>query len=144
MDIKSEIELWFPKIIGKSFNIIKTNDSFNCVAYSLDIFTEWVWTNEKAWPYQQIPRSLGLDGFKKLYELYGYIETDNSLHEVGYDKIAFYSKGDIPTHACKQFGKMWRSKLGCSVIIEHELDWLCGNSDNAYGDVNFIMKRRKK
>jgi hypothetical protein len=38
---------------------------------------------------------------------------------------------------------MWRSKLGPSVIIEHELEWLCGDSDWAYGGVSFIMKRKK-
>ena len=37
---------------------------------------------------------------------------------------------------------MWRSKLGVSVIIEHDLDWLCGDSDDAYGQVSFIMKRK--
>ena len=47
MDIKNKIELWFPKILGKSFIIIESNDSFNCVAYSLDILTDWVWSNKK-------------------------------------------------------------------------------------------------
>ena len=143
MDIKNKIELWFPKILGKSFIIIESNDSFNCVAYSLDILTDWVWSNEKKWP-QEIPRSLGVDGFRKLYELYGYIETKNSSYEVGFDKIAFYTKNGIATHAAKQFTNIWRSKLGCSVIIEHQLEWLTGTSEDAYGKVEFIMKRPSK
>ena len=36
MDIRSEIESWFPNIVGKDFKIVKTNGDFNCVAFSLD------------------------------------------------------------------------------------------------------------
>lgn len=38
---------------------------------------------------------------------------------------------------------MWRSKLGTSVIIENELVWFCGQKEDAYGDVVFIMSRKK-
>jgi hypothetical protein len=111
MDIRNKIELWFPKIVGKPFKIIESNDSFNCIAYSLDILTDWVWTNEKTWP-KEIPRSSGIEGFKKLYELHGYIETKDASYEIGFDKIAFYTKNGRATHAAKQFGNIWRSKLG--------------------------------
>jgi hypothetical protein len=141
MDIKSEIEFWFSNIRGKYFNIIKVSGDFNCVSYSLDIYDGWMWTNTELWP-QEIPRSLGIEGFKKLYNLYDYTECYNSQYEEGYDKIAFYSKNGIPKHACKQFGKVWRSKLGPSVIIEHQLDWICGNGVDEYGEISFIMKRK--
>ena len=145
MDIRSEIESWFPNIVGKDFKIVKTNGDFNCVAFSLDIYDKWIWTNTEFWPYEKIPRNSGLSGFKKLYEINGYEECDDSSFERGYEKIAFYSKGKYPMHACKQFGNMWRSKLGPSPsIIEHELGWLCGDSDDAYGEVVFIMKRKSK
>jgi hypothetical protein len=103
-----------------------------------------MWPSSELWPYDKISRNLNIDGFKKLYNLYGYQECDSDKYEEGFDKIAFYSKYDEPTHACKQFGNMWRSKLGCSVIIEHELEWISGNTDDAYGEVVFIMKRRLK
>jgi hypothetical protein len=142
MDIRSEIESWFPNIVGKDFKIFKSTNEFNCVAYSLDFYGDWIWTNEKTWPSDKIPRNSGLNGFKELYKLNGYIDCDNEYFEEGFDKIAFYSKDDIPIHACKQFEYTWRSKLGVSVIIEHELDWLCGYTDWAYGEVSFIMKRK--
>jgi hypothetical protein len=144
MGIRSDIESWFPNIIGEDFKIFKSIDKFNCVAYSLDFYDDWIWTNEKTWPYDKIPRDSGLDGFKELYKINGYSECNDSSYEEGFEKIAFYSKGGVPTHACKQFGYMWRSKLGISVIIEHQLSWLCGDSDWAYGEVSFIMKRLKK
>jgi len=37
---------------------------------------------------------------------------------------------------------MWRSKLGISFIIEHELEWISGDTEDAYGQVVFIMKRK--
>ena len=101
-----------------------------------------LWAISKTWPYEKIPRSSGIDGFKKLYNLYGYRECDRAEYEDGFEKIAFYSKNGQPTHACKQFGNMWRSKLGISFIIQHELEWISGDTEDAYGQVVFIMKRK--
>lgn len=142
MDIRSEIESWFSNIVGKDFKIIKSVGDFNCVSYTLGIYDGWMWTSTEIWPYNNIPRNSGIDGFKRLYRLYGYEECKSNLYERGFEKIAFYSKNGDPMHASKQFGKMWRSKLGPSVIIEHELDWLCGYGDNEYGEIDFIMKRK--
>lgn len=143
MDIRNDIESWFPKIVGKQFKIIKSDKIFNCVSFTLEIYTGWMWPSDPIWPHKEIPRDSGLLGFKKLYEKYGYMECSSPSYEKEYDKIAFYSKNGIPQHACKQFGNIWRSKLGPAVIIEHELDWLCGNTEDAYGEIAFIMKRKK-
>ena len=94
------------------------------------------------WPYKQIPRDSGLNGFKLLYKLYGYSECYSDNYEEGYDKIAFYAKGNIPLHAARQFGNIWKSKVGRNTIIDHELEWLCGYTEYAYGKVVFIMKRK--
>jgi hypothetical protein len=142
MDIRYEVENWFPNIKGNKFKIIESTDKFNCVSFSLDIYDKWIWTNEDNWPYEDIPRNIGINGFIKLYNKYGYSECDSDSYEEGYDKIAFYAKNNIPKHACKQFDNIWKSKIG-TYIIEHELDWLCGNTEDAYGDVVFIMKRKK-
>ena len=54
MDINNKIEYWYPNIIGKPYKILKIysieEDKFNCVSYSLDIYDDWIWTNEKSWP----------------------------------------------------------------------------------------------
>ena len=141
---KKEIEFWFPNLVGKSFEIFDVEGDFNCVAFTLEIYNDWLWTNSPEWPYQEIPRNSGLNGFIKLYEKHGYIKCTNSDYEEGYEKIAFYSKNNLPQHAAKQFGNIWKSKLGCRVIIEHELEWLCGNTEDAYGTIAFIMKRIKR
>jgi len=35
---------------------------------------------------------------------------------------------------------IWRSKVG-NFILEHQLDWLCGDTEDDYGEVVFIMKK---
>jgi hypothetical protein len=71
MDIRSNIESWFPNIIGKDFKIFETKGDFNCVSYSLDIYDGWMWTSSELWPYDKIPRNSGLNGFKELYKIHG-------------------------------------------------------------------------
>ena len=144
MDIRTDIEKWFSNIVGKPYNIIKTftfdENIFNCVSYTLNISTDWMWTNDPTWP-KEIPKNLGIVSFKMLYEKYGYNICESDSYERGYDKIAFYAKGDVPLHAAKQYEHIWRSKIN-TTIVEHELDWLCGNGEYEYGDIVFIMKRK--
>ena len=145
MDSKNEIEGWFPNIIGNPYKIIKTLtfevDEFNCIAFTLEVYSTFIWTNEKSWPYDKIPRNSGIPGFKLLYELYDYEECFSLDYEIGYNKIVFYSKNGLPKHAAKQFGNNWRSKTG-KYIIEHQPEWLCGDSEYAYGKIDFIMKKK--
>lgn len=142
MATKKHIEDWFPNIVGKKFKIINSNFDFNCVAYSLDIFDDYMWTTEKNWPYQSVPRLLTIENFKKMYNFYGYEICDDDSYDSNYEKIAFYAKNNIPTHAAKQFNNIWKSKIS-NLIVEHELDWLCGDTQDAYGDIVFIMRRKK-
>jgi hypothetical protein len=44
-------------------------------------------------------------------------------------------------HVAKQFKTRWRSKLGASNIIEHELEWISGEDFSNYGEVGVIMKK---
>ena len=69
MDIKKQIEDWFPNIIGKNFKYYEPENSFdyNCLAFSLDMNT-WIWMNEN-WP-KDIPSNLGILSLKLLFELY--------------------------------------------------------------------------
>jgi hypothetical protein len=112
------IEVWFPKIIGKNYKIIKElsideSEKFNCVSFSIDVFDDWIWPNES---WQGLPRNLGIDGFKMFYEKHGYLESSDSSFDPEYDKVAFYSKNNIPTHAARQFGNMRRSKMSNFIL----------------------------
>lgn len=140
--IKQEIEKWFPKMRGKDYKVIIDNRDYNCVSYTLEIYTGWMWSSTEMWPVDSIPRNLGVGGFLKLYNMYGYIECENEAYENGYEKIVFFSKNGAPSHACKQYYHKWRSKLGSSVIIEHDLEWIIGYNAYEYGDVSFIVKKK--
>lgn len=151
MDIKNELNILFPNL-PSDFNceILSNNKGllFNCVSYSLDIYDEWMWTNEICWSYSSVPRTPVVSSYIKLYEYYGYKECNNGLYEELYEKIAFYALNSIPKHGCKQRGNMWLSKIGeLPVILEHKIEWLINNDISntfAYGDVVFYMKRKIK
>jgi len=144
MDINNKIDFWFPNMVGKPYKILKiynTEDNiFNCISYTLDIYDDWMWTNEKIWP-SDIPRNLKLESFIMLYKKYGYIKCDDYNYEKGYTKIVLYCKNNIPTHAAVQHNNKWKSKIG-PCIIEHDLEWVCGYSQYEYGDISYIMKRK--
>ena len=140
MDTRKQIESWFPNIIGKKFTYFEPENKFefNCLAFSLNM-NVWIWTNEN-WP-KDIPSNLGAISFKLLFEKENYKISNLSDHEIGYEKIAIYVKNSNPTHVAKQNSNIWQSKVG-NFIIEHELEWLCGETTDAYGEVILIMKRK--
>lgn len=141
MDIREEIEEWFPNIISNPFRVFKTElIDYNCLAHTLDL-NYWIWTNEK-WP-TDIPKDLGVDSFRLLYRKYGYLEESDDSYEQGYNKVAIYTTHGYPSHVCKQSDDMWTSKLGNRFyILEHKLDWLSGDSEYAYGDVALILRKK--
>jgi hypothetical protein len=141
MDIREEIEEWFPKIVGNPFKIFKTEEkNYNCLAHTLG-FDYWIWTNER-WP-TDVPRNLRVESFRLLYKKYGYSEISDDSYEEGYDKVAIYESHGYPLHVCKQSGNMWTSKLGGRFyILEHKLDWLSGSAEYAYGNVALILKKK--
>ena len=145
MDI-NEIEKWHPKLVGENRKIIKTDenlDDFNCIAFTLEIYHSWAGSSTKIW-HNPINRYPTLENYIDFYKTYGYEICNNSNYEDNYEKIAIYKDIDnYIGHAAKQFGYMWRSKLGGSYIIEHKLDWLCGFDSYNYGEVSTIMKRKK-
>jgi hypothetical protein len=48
-----------------------------------------------------------IENFKKMYNFYGYEICEDYSYENDYEKIAFYVKNNIPTHAAKQFNNLF-------------------------------------
>lgn len=142
MSTNKDLEKWFPNIIGKPYKTTISNFNFNCVAYTLDVYNDYIWTNEKSWPHNIIPRILNINSFKKLYEINGYEECYDEIFDLKYNKVAFYAKNGIPIHAAKRYKNIWKSKIS-NLIVEHELDWLCGDYIDTYGEVVFLMRKLK-
>lgn len=98
MDIKSELNRLFPNLPNDyNYELVSKNNTllFNCIAYTLDIYDEWVWTSE-SWPWKYVQRTPIIESYKLLYKYYKYEECNNDSYEVGYDKIVFYALNNIP------------------------------------------------
>ena len=141
-----DIEKWHPKLKGKDYKIIQTNEileDFNCIAFVLDIYNEWYGSSTKNWTLN-INRVPILENYIKYFKTFGYDICDNDKYVDGVEKIAIYiDENKRVTHAAKQFNDKWRSKLGGSVIIEHKLEWLSGYDADNYGEIGVIMERNK-
>lgn len=146
MGIYNNIKLWHPKLKDKDYKIIQYDvilDDFNCIAFALDIYTYWCGTGFPSWPYEKISRIPVLDNYIKYFKMFNYEMCDNAKFENGLNKIAIYiNRRNRVIHVAKQFNDKWRSKLGGSVIIEHELEWLTGYDAYNYGEIGAFMKRK--
>jgi hypothetical protein len=59
--------------------------------------------------------------------------------EPGFEKVALFARGNVPTHAARQLANgRWTSKLGLREDIEHDLHAVSGD---AYGAVVLVLKR---
>ena len=116
--------------------------SYNCIAWAYGDDTKWYWpTNNYFWP-EDIPFSVELDSFVKLFEKIGYKQCENEDLEEEFEKIAIYVDAqNEPKHAARQLlDGLWTSKLGTSVDVSHTIFAMEGGY---YGDVAVFMKRKR-
>ena len=140
----------FPNITNSNFiPTSPSTETYNCIAWAYGINHIPMWPDPLNvmlgiyfWP-EDLPCNNTLESFITLFFLIGYTHCLKTEHEIGYEKIAIYTKNGIPTHAARQIpnGK-WTSKLGSDIDIQHDtLDCLNGPS---YGKVEIIMRRKIK
>ena len=138
------IETQFPLVKNAGYKITSPEDvNYNCIAWAAgrnDIFINP--HPDYFWP-SNLPYSVRLSVFIKLYKAYGYTPCVDNSYEEGFEKIAIYvtENTDIVTHTARQLesGK-WTSKLGEYKDIEHALE---GLTKSSYGEVAVIMIRKK-
>ncbi len=146
MDIetKEKINAIFP---GLQYEITSPHDDkYNCIAWAAEEDHRFWWPdsqNTAHWP-EEIERKNTLGNFISAFNLLGYYCCDTLEYEEGYEKIAIFISNDNnkPTHAARQINsKLWASKLGASVDIEHTIESLIGGY---YGNVGVVMKRPRQ
>jgi hypothetical protein len=106
---------------------------YNCIAWAVGITDSWWWpVPGRFWP-ADVAREETLAAFVAALATRGFSTCSFSEVELGLEKIALYSAGDLPTHAARQLSNgWWTSKLGPSFDIEHaNLEALAGG---IYGD----------
>lgn len=136
--------LAFPKLTDD--NHVPTSpfdQTYNCIGHAADSQLWWeplpVLGGNIYWP-PDAPREMTVEAYSAAYATLGYVECRDGLYQRGYQKIALFAKGGVPTHAARQLdASFWTSKLGQGEDISHRLDDVSGN---IYGEVVKFMRRR--
>jgi len=140
----AELEQAFPHLAEREYQITSPKDAgYNCVAWAIGD-TSRFWYSVKLKGYYWPPGAGNadtLEGWKRVFTIHGYSDTDSNTLEAGIEKIAIYIDADgDPSHVARQTETgSWTSKLGKGHDIRHAtLDALEGEE---YGKVAVIMGR---
>jgi len=139
------IYLAFPLLTATPHRFVTPADGrYNCTAWAAgETHRNWWPVNFPGapsyyWP-PGVPRLLTIDAFVQAYATLGYVRCDSSLPESGYEKIALYAQGELPTHAARlRPNGNWSSKLGKDRDIEHVLG---GLTSQQYGRPVCYLRR---
>ncbi len=117
-------------------------EDYNCIAFAAgDETRRWWPVAGRYWP-PGFPRDETIENFEMVFSRWlGYRKCRSDQPEPGMENIAiFVNSNGVPTHAAKQLenGLWWKSKLGDSADIEHELRAIEGN---CYGTAKLFMCR---
>jgi hypothetical protein len=139
------IEARFPGLRNSAFRVTSpaTRD-YNCIAWAAGDTTHWWWpdidTENDAiyWPAGVVLEET-LDAFMAAFATLGYAPASGEEAEPGFEKVALFANGAVPTHAARQLASgRWTSKLGLREDIEHDLHAVSGDP---YGSVVLLLKR---
>lgn len=135
----------FPGLRTSAFRLTSpTTRDYNCIAWAANDATRWWWPDPDPdndavyWP-PNVPIEEAAHAFAAAFATLGYAACSGEVFEPGFEKVALFAIGSVPTHAARQLPNgRWTSKLGRSEDIEHELNAVSGA---AYGAVVLFLKR---
>jgi hypothetical protein len=141
---QDRLEEVFPYLKSTIYSIESPCDeTHNCLAYALGIKDEW-WDPFDfvlyTWP-ESLSREYTISNCGRIFEERDYEWCRDGTLEDGFEKVAIYSHdGEAPSHFAIQLPTgAWKSKIGETEDIEHELEALTGKT---YGAVAAFMRRR--
>lgn len=144
--LRSDIKTSFPsvgdrfEILGPSTGGPTTPGSYNCIAWSMGLVNQWVWTGEPTDPRTGEDKST-LQGLFNQYLQRGFhmlTSLDYSYH-AGQQKVVVYGHYDShhvfrPTHGSLQMSDgTWTSKCGGLALIRHLTPDVFGDWNSPYG-----------
>ncbi|HYV35445.1 MAG TPA: hypothetical protein VE988_07065, partial [Gemmataceae bacterium] len=138
-------EATFPGLQNSSFRVSSpATRAYNCIGWAAGDAKHWWWPDVDPdndtiyWP-PGIAMEETLDAFVAAFATLGYVPCFGADFEPGFEKVALFAIGAVPTHAARQLPNgRWTSKLGFREDIEHDLQTVSGE---AYGDVVLLLKR---
>ena len=142
-----DLEQSFPRLTEGNYLITsEPSNAYNCVAWALGD-TSRFWYDVKIKGYYW-PPGVGsadtIEGWKHVFAIHGYHETDSAEFDPAFEKIAIYVDAEgVPNHVARQTdARTWTSKLGKDYDIEHQT--LEALECDEYGRATVIMQRRIK
>lgn len=146
---RDDISATFPNTFGRFDMTSKPDDSYNCIAWSVNDVHQYWWPTDFYYPGLYWPagasRDLTIKAFVDMFEYMYFKRCDNREYEPGYDKVALYADAlGIPTHAARWWEEDggWSSKLGEENDIRHHTLEALEGSD--YGRVVQILTRKRR
>ena len=132
----------FPRLTADNHRVTSpASREYNCIAWAAGDAGAWWWPDPEGvgfWP-EGAPRQETVAAFVLAYYTLGYEPAADATLESGFEKVALYARGDLPTHAARQLPNgRWSSKLGPQEDIEHDFDALDGP---VYGRIIAVLKR---
>ena len=116
--------------------------NYNCLSWAVGCNTVPFWKGKGAfWPWPDIPDDT-LDGWVKVCEIYGFVQTPDHAFVVGFEKIAILEDADGDFHAARSDRNgRWKSKLGSNGpdIDDDGLDGL----GTSYGKVVRVLQKHR-
>jgi hypothetical protein len=141
---KEDVELDFPRLIGKDYDLSDEDFNNNCLGFALGDFNNW-WEPPKQagqyWP-PGFANDLKVKTVEEIIRLHGFTITVSRDESPQTDAIAIYAIGDEWTHFAKFSDGVWASKLG----IGHDVSRVDLEDLNIdmYGEVVTILSRSKQ
>jgi hypothetical protein len=139
--IKSRISKALPKL--GTFEVVRAaTNRYNCFAWAAGRDDRPWGPSDKPyyWP-DHVAKEESLLAYQAAFRSLGYESCFiDEIQEEGFEKIAIFARGVVPSHASRQLANgWWTSKLGDNWVIEHEN--LRGLEGPLYGRVALVMKR---
>ena len=141
MAIRENLRRIFPNLnLETASKKSEPTPEYNCIAFAVGDEVQCWWPSDDGyWP-EGVVREETLDAFVAAFATREYADCDSGEFEPGFEKIALYAVGDIPTHAARQLGDgIWVSKLGALEDIQHAT--LLELEGAAYGQVVCFLRR---
>jgi hypothetical protein len=138
---KEDVELDFPRLVGKEYDLSDEDFNYNCLAFALGDHTNW-WEpphgKGQYWP-PGFSEDISVNTVEKIIRLHGYTVEVPKGTSPQTEAIAIYAIGNEWQHFAKFVNGVWTSKLGrghdvSGVDLE---DLYIGD----YGEVTMILSR---
>ncbi len=111
---RADVEIDFPALIGKSYELSDEDFNYNCLAYAVGDLRNWWEPPKQAGRYWSagFPEDTTVRTVVSIMELFGFTVELDPLSIPETEAIAIYADGNEWTHFAKFSDGCWSSKLG--------------------------------